>query len=275
MGRPSWQIQIITAFWPIRNLLAKMVGWPVIGRWLASTFRGDQAIFLAVKVDVERPVSVALPGRVVEQLIQESSFRFLLHECMCRSLEPCQHYPKNIGCLFLGEGAREIAPELGREATPEEALAHHRQALGLGLIPMLGKLRWDSIWLGVKRADQLLTICHCCDCCCYFRLYRYLPQEAAKGLQKLESLEVQVGESCDGCGICVERCFIKAMTLQEGKAVVGKNCRGCGRCALVCPRQAVKILLPTAEAMEKYIQQVRPAKEVLKVSRDQGFKDSG
>ncbi|MDP3040916.1 MAG: hypothetical protein Q8O18_13740, partial [Deltaproteobacteria bacterium] len=69
MGRPSWQIQIITAFWPIRNFLAKMVGWPVIGRWLGSTFRGDRASFLPVKVDVEKPVSVALPGRIVEQLI--------------------------------------------------------------------------------------------------------------------------------------------------------------------------------------------------------------
>ena len=258
MGRPSWQIQIITAFWPVRNFLAKMVGWPVIGRWLGSTFRGDRASFLPVKVDVEKPVSVALPGRIVEQLIQESSFRFLLHECMCRSLEPCQHYPKNIGCLFLGEGAREIVSSLGRETTVEEALAHHRKALALGLIPMVGKLRWDSLWLGVEQADQLLTICHCCDCCCYFKLYRLLPQEATGGLQKLAGLEIRLAdEKCDGCGICVERCFIQAMILKEGKAVVGENCRGCGRCAVVCPRQAVKILLPTAEALEKYIRQVR------------------
>ncbi len=222
-----------------------MVGWPVIGRWMEGTFRGDRASFIPVKVDVERPGSVALPGAAVERLIEESPFRFILDRCLCRSLEMCRHYPEDLGCLFLGEGAREIESSLGREATVEEALAHHRKALSLGLIPMVGKVRWDSIWLGVRKADQLLTICHCCDCCCYFKLYRHLPQEAAAGLQKLEGLEVRVTDDCDGCGICVDRCFIKAMRVEAGKAAPGKECRGCGRCAAVCPKRAVKILIPT------------------------------
>jgi UDP-glucose 4-epimerase len=145
----------------------------------------------------------------------------------------------------LGEGARKIVSSLGREASVEEALAHHQKALAMGLIPMVGKLRWDSLWLGVKHADQLLTICHCCDCCCYFKLYRFLPQEAARGLQKLEGLEVRVGEACNGCGICADRCFIGAMTIQNGKAIVGEKCRGCGRCAIVCPVKAVKVILPS------------------------------
>ncbi len=245
MGRPSWQIQIITAFWPMRNLLAKMAGWPFIGRWLASTFRGDRASYIPVQVELEKPTSVALPRRMVEELIRESSFRFLLKECMCRSLEPCRHYPQNIGCLFLGEGAREIVSSLGREVSAEEALAHHRKAVTLGLIPMVGKLRWDSLWLGVKQADQLLTICHCCECCCYFKIYRFLPQEAAGGLRKLEGLEIRVEDAkCDGCGICVEKCFIQAMAVRNGKAVPGEKCRGCGRCAVVCPKQAIRVLLP-------------------------------
>jgi NAD-dependent dihydropyrimidine dehydrogenase PreA subunit len=243
MGRPVWQIKIITLFWPIRHFLARMVTWPVLGRWMKLTFKGDRAHYLPVQVEVKPPGSVVLPSQVVENLIRESSFRFILHQCLCRSLEPCRHFSPEIGCLFLGEGAREIEPALGREASVEEALAHHRKALDSGLIPMAGKLRWDSLWLGVKQADQLLTICHCCDCCCYFKLYRFLPPEAARGLQKMEGLEVQVQDACDGCGICVERCFIQAMQLRNGKAIVGENCRGCGRCALVCPQKAVKISL--------------------------------
>ena len=257
MGRPAWQIRIITSFWPVRNSLARMVGWPVVGLFLRNTFRGDRAHFIPVHVDVERMESLALPGQVVEQFIQESSFRFILHRCLCRSLEPCERYPAEIGCLFLGEGAKEIVSTLGREASVEEALAHHRKALALGLVPMVGRLRWDSLWLGVKRADQLLTICHCCECCCYFKLYRILPAEAARGLQKLEGLEVRVGEACDGCGIGVAHCFIKAMTIQDGKARVRENCRSCGRCATVCPRQAVKILAPPAAALEKFLRRVR------------------
>jgi len=261
MGRPAWQIRIITTLWPIRNLLARMVGWPIVGRWMRPTFRRDRAHYIPVHLEVGRPGSVALPGRIMERLIQESSFRFILHRCLCRFLEPCQHYPPEVGCLFLGEGAKEIVSTLGREATVEEAIAHYRQALHLGLIPMVGRLQWDSIWLGVKQADQLLTICFCCDCCCYFKIYRFLPEEAAKGLQKLEGLEVQVGDSCDGCGICVDRCFIQAMSLQAGKAVIGPSCRGCGRCATVCPRQVIKIFLPSSGSLEKNFRQViSPAK---------------
>lgn len=258
MGRPAWQIKIITLFWPLRNRLARMVGWPIIGSWMRSTFRGDQASYIPVRVDVDPPGSVALPTQIVEKFIQESSYRFILHRCLCRSLEPCHNYPEEMGCLFLGEGAKEIAPSLGREVTAEEALGHHRKAVALGLIPMMGKLRWDSIWLGVKRGEQLLTICHCCDCCCYFRLYRFLPGKAAQGLQKLEGLEVRVSDGCDGCGICVERCFIKAMTLKGGKAVVGETCRGCSRCSLVCPKQAIKIVLPSEESLKRYMQRLRP-----------------
>jgi UDP-glucose 4-epimerase len=262
MGRPTWQIRILTAFWPMRNLLAKMAGWPITGRWLAPAFRGDRASFIPVRVEVKRPTSVVLPAQVVEQLIREASFRFLLNQCMCRSLEPCRHFPQEIGCLFLGQGAKEIVSSLGREATVEEALAHHRKAVSLGLIPMVGKLRWDSLWLGVRQADQLVTICHCCDCCCYFKIYRFLPQGAAEGLRKLEGLEIRVeDEKCDGCGICVERCFIQAMTLREGKAVAREYCRGCGRCAAVCPKQAVKILLPGAESLAIYLRRLRALKE--------------
>jgi len=258
MGRPAWQIKIITLFWPWRNLLARMAGWPVLGRLMGPTFRGDRASYLPVRVEVNPPGSVAVPTQIVEKFIQESSYRFILHRCQCRSLESCQSYSQRLGCLFLGEGAREIDPSLGREATSGEALAHHRKAVALGLIPMMGKLRWDSLWLGVKRADQLITICHCCDCCCYFKLYRFLPEKAGEGLQKLEGLEVRVGEGCDGCGICVERCFIKAMGLKDGKAVVGEACRGCGRCAMVCPRQAVQVVIPSQESLKRYIQRLRP-----------------
>ena len=189
------------------------------------------------------PGSAVIPTEMVEELIRKTPFRFILEKCLCRSLESCRSYPRELGCLFLGEGAREIAPGLGREADAEEALTHHRRAIALGLIPMVGKLRWDALWLGVEKADRLVTICHCCDCCCYFKVYRILPPGAAKGLRKLDGVDIQVGDDCDGCGVCLERCFIKAMTLKDGKAVPGETCRGCGRCAAICPRQAVKVVL--------------------------------
>ncbi len=140
MGRPGWQIKIITLFWPMRNFLARMVGWPILGRVFGLAFRGDRASYIPVQVEVKPPGSAVIPTQAVEELIRKASYRFILDRCLCRSLESCRNYPRELGCLFLGDGAREIAPGLGREADPEEALIHHRRAIALGLIPMVGKL---------------------------------------------------------------------------------------------------------------------------------------
>lgn len=259
MGRPFWQIQIITAFWPLKNFLAQMVNWPLLGRWLKAAFRGDAASFIPVKVDLENPQSMPLPSPAVEKIISDAPYRFLLNRCLCRSLSVCQNFSADMGCLFLGQGAKEIAPSLGHEASAEEALAHHRRAVAVGLIPMVGRLKWDAIWLGVEKADKLLTICHCCDCCCYFRLYRHLPQEAKKGLRKLPGLEVRVHDArCNGCGICAQKCFMKAISIRNGKAVIGTECRGCGRCATFCPQKAIEIILPPLEIIEKFLFPLSP-----------------
>ncbi len=256
MGRPSWQIKIITLFWPLRHQLARMVGWPILKPILRRTFHGDQARFMPVQVELEKTGSLILPDPWLERLIAESSFRFILHRCQCRFLEPCRNYPKEMGCLFLGAGAREIDPSLGKEVGSDEALAHHRSARGLGLIPMVGRLRWDSIWLGVRQKDRLLAICFCCECCCYFKIYRHLPAEAAAGLEKLEGLSVRVTEACNGCGLCISRCFIGASSLHVGKAVIGAECRGCGRCAMGCPRKAITISVSSEEPLKAYLRRV-------------------
>ncbi len=253
MGRPFWQIQLITAFWPLRNLLAQMVKWPLLGRYLQATFRGDQASFIPIGLNLEAPQSIPLPSAVVEKIILHSSYHFISKRCLCRSLSLCSNFPSDLGCLFLGQGAREIDPSLGQEASPEEALAHHRRAVAKGLVPMVGRLKWDALWLGVQKGEKLLTICHCCHCCCYFRLYRHLPHAAKKGLQKLPGLKVHVKSNCTGCGICAAKCFIGAITISNGKAKIGPECRGCGRCATFCPPKAIEIILPSLETIEKFI----------------------
>ena len=241
MARPSWQTRIIFSLWPFRYVLAAMAGWPVIGALARRAFQGDKASYIPIGITLDLPGSVPAPTQIVTRIIGEASFRFLLHKCVCRDLEGCSHYPVEAGCLFLGEGAREIAPGLGREVSEAEALAHHERAVAAGLIPVVGRLRWDSMWLGVKRADRLVTLCHCCECCCYFKIYRFLPDRVSRDLRKLEGLEVKVGEDCDGCGLCVEKCFIQAMSVKDGRAVIAEECRGCGRCASVCPRKAIQV----------------------------------
>jgi ferredoxin len=50
-------------------------------------------------------------------------------------------------------------------------------------------------------------------------------------------------EKCLGCGKCVERCPIGAISLNEdGLAIVDKEkCEGCLKCAKACPNEAITV----------------------------------
>jgi ferredoxin len=47
-------------------------------------------------------------------------------------------------------------------------------------------------------------------------------------------------EKCLGCGVCMDTCSLKAITIPAGKAEIdSKICNACGECALVCPTEAI------------------------------------
>jgi len=57
-------------------------------------------------------------------------------------------------------------------------------------------------------------------------------------------------ERCKGCGLCLEFCPAKALTMSSRKnkkgclyvEFSGENCTGCLRCGLICPDVALKII---------------------------------
>jgi nitroreductase/NAD-dependent dihydropyrimidine dehydrogenase PreA subunit len=49
-------------------------------------------------------------------------------------------------------------------------------------------------------------------------------------------------DTCIGCGLCVEVCPAKTISMQDGKAVVtGTYSMGCGHCEAVCPTGAIQV----------------------------------
>jgi len=52
-------------------------------------------------------------------------------------------------------------------------------------------------------------------------------------------------EDCSGCGICVERCQVNAVSIDDGLGVSSVNlgrCIGCGNCTVSCPSGAMSLL---------------------------------
>ena len=214
-------------------------------------FEGDELFCLphdnvvTIGKSIEKGPDTVLPSTVVEHFIKKASFRFVMNKCICRECMPCQDYPQDIGCLFLGEPARDIHPDLGREATVDEALAHVRAAVAEGLVFSVGKSKLDTVWLTIGPGDKLFTICMCCPCCCITRgLVKGHPLLGNK-YNRMPGLRMIVTEDCVGCGACTEEgvCIFEGISMEGDVALINDNCRGCGRCAEKCPSQAIEVVI--------------------------------
>jgi UDP-glucose 4-epimerase len=212
---------------------------------------------IPINKDIEGAEGIALPEEVLDRLIDISNYRVILQQCACRAIYGCEHYPRDVGCIFMGESARKIPREYGREATKEEARAHVRRAIAAGLVPIVGEARADYELLRIPYDGRLLTNCFCCECCCLSRAFRRGPVATVDGIMHpVEGLSVEVTDACVGCGTCEKACFIKAIQVRGGRAIIDEYCRVCGRCAAACPRGAIKLRLDNPNAVDDVVNRI-------------------
>jgi ferredoxin len=243
------KLDLILKLWPLGRGLNRLGTWPLLGRLLRPCFdgQGNGAIILPVHEAVRGTESVILPYPLLGRLLAQASHRFLLDHCLCRQGEGCQDYPRELGCIFLGDGATEIAPALGQAIDADQALAHARRAMDAGLMPTVVHSSFDA-WLLDIPYRRALALCFCCDCCCSVRQgLRLGPAAFWDTVVRLPGLAVRAGPLCNGCGLCLDLCPVGAIALHDGRAVIGGTCKGCGRCAAACPSGAIELHLAEEE----------------------------
>jgi ferredoxin len=250
MSRSRWLVSLLMWAFPQRFAAAKALRLPVLGRVAdRALFGGDDIIYLPQDrvVEVGRVIDPGeqtfLPSEAVDYFIEHSGSRWIMDWCICRKASRCDDYPRELGCLFLGEATRKIDPTLGRPATKEEAKEHLRKCREAGLVHLIGRNKLDALWLGTGQADKLLTICNCCPCCCLWKILPSVSPAIGAKVTKMPGLQIIVTGKCTGCGACAKTCFMNAITIDEGRAVIGDQCRGCGRCAVRCPHGAIEVRL--------------------------------
>lgn len=227
-------------------------------RWvkrMVPWFREDglNVYFLPINEDIELGEDTVVPVEVLKEMIDRVSHRVIVDYCLCRATLDCKKYPHDLGCLMMGRSALEISPEVSREVTAQEARDHVDRAVEAGLVPFMGKARVDNFVFGIKNKRQLVSVCFCCECCCISRFARNVPAELrAENLNRLEGLKIEVDpDLCNGCGACVDVCFLQVVGIEGGKAVIGDSCVGCGRCATVCRRGAISIRLENPDVVNQ------------------------
>ncbi|MBN2026668.1 MAG: 4Fe-4S binding protein [Actinobacteria bacterium] len=264
MGRGRKSVAFFAKTSRFKNAMFKTLNVPVLGRLmkLSMDAKGTNFTYIPVYEGVETSEGTALPVSIVEHFINEACYHVILDYCLCRKGNDCQEYDIDIGCIFVGEGAREISPEVGRHVGREEALMHHRRAVAEGLIPVVGKVKIDAMGLGVKNYNRLMTICHCCPCCCLTGGIHYAPRDVREILVRLEGVKVEVTGDCNACGRCVDACIFKQIEIVDGIAVVGEECKGCSRCATACPVDAITITVDNPGYIDECIDRISAYVEV-------------
>ncbi len=207
---------------------------------------------------VEDPRRIA-PYEDVMSIVESQNFVAVSH-CACRQrkrVDPdsarCKH-PEEV-CLHFGGLARYLVENgLSRQISKEEAIDILQCAAEAGLVHAVSNRQKD--------AD---TICNCCSCCCiFFESYHVLKHEKSHDFSNYR-LRINA-ETCKACGLCVQRCPVQALKLEDSpvsrnkqgqaaKIVHSNQCLGCGVCAYKCPTQSL-FLEPRMEIQE-------PPKDVL------------
>jgi len=161
-------------------------------------------------------------------LVSNKTFNVI--DCICRTQQEyvgrkCDFPIHN--CLNFS--SRERSPRPG-DISKEEAIALLDKVEEIGLVHTVSNVM-----------KGLGYVCNCCGCCCsILRGFTEFGVEnsilAANYYAKIDP------ELCVGCGICIDRCQVKAITEEEGVAVVNRGeCIGCGLCATGCPNDVARI----------------------------------
>lgn len=171
-------------------------------------------------------------------------------ECLCRKGEKimgrgCGKPDEN--CMMFGSMARYyIDNQMGRPVSKEEAVEILRQAQAAGLVTQ------------PATAQNPSGMCNCCgDCCVVLGAVKKHSKPAQLVFSNYRACLNR--EDCIGCEVCLDRCQMGALTMNEdGVAQLNPDrCIGCGLCVTTCPSDALRL-----EAKPEALRRVPPANGV-------------
>jgi ferredoxin len=171
-----------------------------------------------------------LPYDDVRQVLL-SAKNYGLRDCICRVQQDqigrrrCD-FPLRT-CLFFSPFERPPSP---LDVSREEALQFLDKAEEMGLVHTV-----SNVMKGVG------YVCNCCGCCC--GIIRGINDYGIENsVAQANYFAVINPDECIGCGTCIERCQVHAISDKDGVSVVDrKRCIGCGLCVTGCPNNVAKL----------------------------------
>jgi len=203
--------------------------WGEFERKFEEVLPGAVVRVVPINESIE-PSSQVLAFDDLEELV-EGAQRFAVTRCSCRVADGACGKAVEV-CLQVGRAADyAIERGTGRELTKQETLEMLKKCGEEGLVHVAD-----------NRRSLGHVICNCCEDCCinWASLKTGLGKFVAPSRFRASVDE----EECNGCELCLDRCFFEALTMDadDGLAVIdAEKCMGCGSCQVVCPTEAISM----------------------------------
>lgn len=171
-----------------------------------------------------------LPYDDVRQILL-SAKSYGLRDCICRVQQDhigrrrCD-FPLRT-CLYFSPFENPPGP---LDVSREEAVEFLDKAEEIGLVHTV-----SNVMKGVG------YVCNCCGCCC--GILRGINDYGIENSVAQANYFATINpDECLGCGTCVLRCQVHAISYEDGVSVVDrKRCIGCGLCVTGCPSNVAKL----------------------------------
>lgn len=181
-----------------------------------------------------------LPYDDVRAIIERGK-TFRVRGCICRVQQDlagarrCDFPLENCAMIF-----EEERPPSPNDISKQQALALLDETERIGLVHTTSNV-----------IEGVTYICNCCGCCCGF-LRGFNDWGIEESIARANYFAVIDAEKCTACEICVERCQVNAMAMEDGAAQVNlERCIGCGLCVTGCPSDAAELRRkPDAEVVD-------------------------
>jgi ferredoxin len=162
----------------------------------------------------------------------EHAISFRVRDCVCRKQQELHgdkacDFPERM-CLNFTKFQR---PEDENTVTRDEALQLLDEAEEIGLVHTVSNVM-----------KGMYYVCNCCGCCC--GILRGITDWGIKESVAYANYYAVINkELCTDCGICIERCQVKAIAAQDQEVIFRQeDCIGCGLCVTGCPSEAVQLI---------------------------------
>ncbi|MCK5126012.1 MAG: 4Fe-4S binding protein [candidate division Zixibacteria bacterium] len=197
----------------------------------AGIMKYDPALHRVVPAQNSINAQWVMPYDDIKEILLKAN-SFTVRDCICRvqrdQLGKACDAPKH-NCLIFN---MRKTPTGYTSLAQEQALKLLDEAEEAGLVHTVSNV--------VKGVGY---ICNCCGCCC--AILRGITEWGLDKSVAFANYYAVIDESkCEDCGICIDRCQVKAIeSVDMASKVIREKCIGCGLCIGTCPEEAIELKL--------------------------------